>query len=235
MSDGMKPGDFCWHEQMSRDDTRAADFYRELFGWDTDTQPMRQPDGTETRYTMAANHGIGVAGFVQMTGDIFLGVPPNWTIYVAVDNADATVAQARAMGGTIRRAPSAIPNMGRFALIEDPTGAVFGIWEPSIKPWNEPSAPESDKSVEAAGAASLTEPPSSDGAEVEALRDEIEQLRSALSAALASAKSGGGKKPKSSRKATKPAKKAAKKAAKQPAAKTAKKASKKPAKKSKKK
>jgi hypothetical protein len=56
-------------------------------------------------------------------------IPVHWTTYIAAQDADATVARAKELGATILSEPMDVPKMGRFAIIRDPTGAVFGIWQ----------------------------------------------------------------------------------------------------------
>jgi predicted enzyme related to lactoylglutathione lyase len=59
-----------------------------------------------------------------------LGVPPHWLPYVAVDDADATIARARQLRATVPLGPEDIPGVGRFGALEDPTGAVLAIIRP---------------------------------------------------------------------------------------------------------
>ena len=56
-------------------------------------------------------------------------VPPNWTTYIGSHDVDATAARAKELGATIFREPTDVPGTGRFAIIQDPTGAVFGVWQ----------------------------------------------------------------------------------------------------------
>jgi hypothetical protein len=56
-------------------------------------------------------------------------IPPNWTTYIGTQDVDATVARAKELGATVINGPMDVPNAGRFAIITDPTGAVFGVWQ----------------------------------------------------------------------------------------------------------
>jgi predicted enzyme related to lactoylglutathione lyase len=58
------------------------------------------------------------------------GVPPHWLPYVFVDDADATIAKAKKGGGTVQFGPENIPGIGRFGVIQDPTGAVIAVMKP---------------------------------------------------------------------------------------------------------
>ncbi len=56
-------------------------------------------------------------------------IPPNWTTYIGTQDADATVARAKELGGMVLNGPMDVPGQGRFAIIRDPAGAVFGVWQ----------------------------------------------------------------------------------------------------------
>jgi predicted enzyme related to lactoylglutathione lyase len=59
------------------------------------------------------------------------GVAPHWLPYIHVDDADAVVARARKNGGTIMMGPDDVPDIGRFAVIQDPTGGVLAVMKPA--------------------------------------------------------------------------------------------------------
>jgi len=73
------------------------------------------------------------SGPTGMTGGMYTltpemaGMPPSWMPYFVVEDADATAAKASSLGGTVLKGPDDIPNVGRFALIRDPQGAMFYI------------------------------------------------------------------------------------------------------------
>lgn len=64
---------------------------------------------------------------MQMTDEWPDEVPPHWLVYFAVTDCDATAAMAQDLGGTILVSPTDIPDVGRFAVLQDPQGAVFAI------------------------------------------------------------------------------------------------------------
>lgn len=94
------------------------------------------PGGRRTTYTRARLGGADVAG-------IYGGAPPRWTSYVCVENAEATVARVRELGGAVEMEPLDVGG-GRRTEITDPAGAVVAIWEPGdhigAARVNEPSA-----------------------------------------------------------------------------------------------
>lgn len=128
-------GRFIWYELMTPDVAGAKAFYGEVVGWTAQDMPM--PDMT---YTLLQVDGNGVAGAMPLTPETAAqGVPPNWTAYVAVDDADETAAKAASLGGKVMQQPLDIPGVGRFAIIADPTGAVIAVMTPA--PMDPPRPP----------------------------------------------------------------------------------------------
>jgi uncharacterized protein len=123
--DSHAPGSFCWVELGTTDQSEARKFYQALFGWDAAEQPMG-PGGT---YTLFRRAGRDVAAGYRLRPDQ-KGVPPSWQVYVRVASADDAAGRARELGATVLAAPFDVFDAGRMALLQDPTGAVFAVWEP---------------------------------------------------------------------------------------------------------
>lgn len=124
---GYAPGVFSWIELATPEPAAAKQFYGGLFGWETRDDPI--PDGGA--YTMAQLAGEEVAGMMeQPEQQRAAGVPPNWFCYVTVGTADEAAGRAAALGGTVHAGPFDVMDSGRMAVIADPTGAMFGAWEP---------------------------------------------------------------------------------------------------------
>ena len=122
----MQPGTFCWMELMTRDIAAAKKFYAELIGWKmTDQNIAGSPYTTVT--PPGAKQSVG--GMMQMAGPEFEGIPPHWMPYIAVEDIDATASKCTELGGTVKLAPRDVPNVGRFCVIEDPTGAVISLFQ----------------------------------------------------------------------------------------------------------
>jgi predicted enzyme related to lactoylglutathione lyase len=122
-----KTGSFAWLELGTTDRKAAKDFYSHLFGWTSEDMAM----GPDMTYTIFRIGGGDVAGAYQlMKEQLDMHVPPNWILYVKVVNADESAAKAVKLGGKQIVAPSDIPNVGRFAVIQDPTGAFISIFQP---------------------------------------------------------------------------------------------------------
>lgn len=111
-----EPGTLCWNELVTTDRARAETFYGRLFGWSSRTTQMGA-----VAYTEFLNGGRAVAGMMEMQG-----IPTHWGIYIAVDDTDAAMARAEALGGRIVRPPMDLP-YGRAATLSDPQGAVFSV------------------------------------------------------------------------------------------------------------
>ena len=120
-------GLFSWVDLATTDTDAAKAFYTGLFGWDavgveTDRGPI---------YTMYQIEGHTVAGMGPLPPDMQAqGVPPIWSSYVKHDDVDSIVAKAAEAGGTVTMPPMDVMEEGRMAMIQDPSGAMFGVWQP---------------------------------------------------------------------------------------------------------
>jgi predicted enzyme related to lactoylglutathione lyase len=118
-------GTFVWDELVTSDVDGARSFYTEVIGWTTREMDMG-PEGT---YTIFQRGETDVAGcMAQPEG---MQSPPQWLPYIATDDVDATVGKATDLGATAFMEATDIPNVGRIAVLQDPVGAVFGLFKPS--------------------------------------------------------------------------------------------------------
>ena len=117
------PGTPCWIDLGTPDQDAAAAFYGSLFGWSVVEDENAEQTGG---YRVATLRDKAVGGVMKLMQE---GQPPAWLTYVAVEDADATAARAREAGGTVHAEPMSVLDYGRMAVIADPTGAVFGIWQ----------------------------------------------------------------------------------------------------------
>lgn len=117
------PGAFCWNELVTSDPEAATEFYAGLFGWTA--EPV---DGGPMPYVMFKKGDQPVAGMVQIVDEMG-DVRPHWMNYVLVDDIEASVSQVEPLGGTVIQPVVPVGNMGRLAVIQDPTGAIFSFWE----------------------------------------------------------------------------------------------------------
>lgn len=123
---------FFWNELHTTDPTRALSFYEPLLGFTHQTMNMGPG---EDYHVLSSKDGVGRGGVM---GRLPKGMPPHWLPYVAVDDPDATAARAKRSGGKVHVEPTDIPGVGRFAVIEDPTGAFLAVMK--AMPPNKPAA-----------------------------------------------------------------------------------------------
>jgi predicted enzyme related to lactoylglutathione lyase len=122
-----EPGTFSWVDLGTTDREGAKSFYAGLFGWDAVDNPM----GDEGTYSIMTVGGASVAAiYDQPSQQREAGVPPFWFSYVTVASADDAAAAAKDAGGSVHAEPFDVFDAGRMAVIADPTGAMFGVWEP---------------------------------------------------------------------------------------------------------
>jgi uncharacterized protein len=116
------PGTFCWIDLATPDLDAAAAFYSALFGW-----AVEPPDpGADHPYRHCRRDGATVAA---LTGPPPEGAPPAWTGYVSVADTDTAAARAVELGGTALVDPLDVAGSGRMAVLADPQGAVFAVWQ----------------------------------------------------------------------------------------------------------
>jgi uncharacterized protein len=118
-----EPGSLTWNELMTRDPEAAKTFYSAAFG----IEPVAFPMASGSDYTVFNVGDRGVAGLLPMPDDMPAEVPSNWVTYFAVDDTDATTANATSLGATVMMAPFDIPDVGRIAILVGPHGETFAI------------------------------------------------------------------------------------------------------------
>jgi uncharacterized protein len=118
------PGTPSWVDLGTPDIEGAATFYGNLFGWSVEEGENAEQTGG---YRQAKLRGKPVAGVMPLMQE---GQPPAWSSYVSVADADATAAKVAEAGGSVIAEPMDVMDLGRMAIFADPTGAVFGIWQP---------------------------------------------------------------------------------------------------------
>ncbi len=119
------PGTFCWPELATTDQNAAVAFYRALFGWDVNDIPL----GPGETYSMLQLRGKPVAAAHTPRREDGAN-PPHWASYVSVVSADDSTRRARELGGTVVEAPFDVMDVGRMSVLQDPSGAVFALWQP---------------------------------------------------------------------------------------------------------
>lgn len=121
-----QPAPFVWHDLMTTDVAASKAFYAHAIGWTMQEFPGGQD------YTVLSAGSVGMGGIMAMPADVAArGVPPHWQGYIGVDDVDACAQRIQDTGGAVHCPPSDIPEVGRFAVVADPQGAVFIVFKPS--------------------------------------------------------------------------------------------------------
>lgn len=118
------PGTPSWIDLSSSDAEGSAAFYGSLMGWTT-TEPG-SPEETGG-YRMFQQDGKNIGGLMPAMQE---GQPTAWSTYISVTDADGTAAKVKDAGGSVVVEPMDVMELGRMAFFADPTGAVFGVWQP---------------------------------------------------------------------------------------------------------
>lgn len=127
------PGTFCWLELHAHDAAAARRFYSALFGWSVRDTPIGP--GEHDVYTVYQLDGRDAAASTAMAAEQKAGgMPSSWLEYIAVENADESAARARELGGTVLMGPFDAMDLGRMAIVQDPAGAVFALWQARRQP-----------------------------------------------------------------------------------------------------
>jgi uncharacterized protein len=120
------PGSFSWIELGTTDQNAAKTFYTSLLDWEFNDFPM----GPAEVYTMFAFQGRPSGAAYTMRGpELEMHVPPHWTLYVEVASADDSAKRAAELGGKVLAGPFDVDTHGRMAVLQDPTGVAFSIWQ----------------------------------------------------------------------------------------------------------
>jgi predicted enzyme related to lactoylglutathione lyase len=120
---GGSLGRVMWPELHTPDVPGAVAFYAGLFGWKTSPA-----SGVESaQYVEWINGEAHFGGMMPMRGPEWKGVPPHWMIYVTVADCDERAAKVKELGGAVCVPPTDVPNVGRFAVINDAQGATFSL------------------------------------------------------------------------------------------------------------
>src|SRR6516165_8951477 len=121
------PGAFCWIELATTDQNAAKSFYGSLFGWSVKDFPM-DPDNFYSMFQLEGSDAA--AAYTLRAEQRAQGVPPHWMLFVAVQSADDAASRAAELGATVLAPAFDVFDVGRMAVLQDPTGATFSVWQP---------------------------------------------------------------------------------------------------------
>ncbi|WP_236654341.1 VOC family protein [Streptacidiphilus anmyonensis] len=119
---GNLPGAPCWAQLSARDSEAAQQFYGQLFGWTAETDPDPQYGGYTT-FSLGGKPAAAVAPLMNPQQ------PVMWLLSFAAPDVDTGAEAAKAAGAQVWMGPMDVGDLGRWALLSDPTGAPFALWE----------------------------------------------------------------------------------------------------------
>jgi hypothetical protein len=120
-----EPGALCWTELTTTDTKAAEKFYTQFLGW----TPKHNAPGAPMEYTEFSIDGTPSIGMMAKPPEMPAHIPSYWMPYFQVTSVDASASKAKELGGKAMVGPADIPNTGRFAILNDPQGAMFAIFE----------------------------------------------------------------------------------------------------------
>lgn len=123
----LEPGALCWTELATKDAKAAESFYTRLFGW-TAKAPS-DPAMPYFEWVLDESHFGGMMEISEHWGPNWKEIPSHWMVYFMVKDVDERTARAQALGAAVHVPPRDIPKVGRFAVIADPQGAVFALFQ----------------------------------------------------------------------------------------------------------
>ena len=146
------PGTFSWVDLQTSDPEAAKTFYGPLFGWELEEMPTDQ-DAASTFYGALfgwtyEDHPMGPSGTYRTiqngdrpNGGIRLlteqetaaGVPPNWLVYFTTEDVDGSATKVGELGGAVLAPPMQLPMGSRIAVVADPQGAAFALFEGEVQ------------------------------------------------------------------------------------------------------
>jgi uncharacterized protein len=119
-----EPGTLCWADLSTPDPDAASDFYNAVFDWNFELGQ----DGSGYVHIKNGDTFIGGIPPADMRSP---GAPPHWLIYILVEDCDQSAAKAKELGARLYLEPVTMENVGRMAVLADPQGAVFAIFQPA--------------------------------------------------------------------------------------------------------
>jgi predicted enzyme related to lactoylglutathione lyase len=120
----MAEGVFVWHQLTTRSPDKAKEFYSTVFGWTAENAPV----GEFKKHMLFKKDGREIAGMQPAAEGGREGTPEHWLTFILVEDAAKTVKEAKKLGGKVRTPITELP-FGCFAVLQDPTNAVFAIFQ----------------------------------------------------------------------------------------------------------
>ncbi len=125
----QETGTITWTDLTVDNAEEMGTFYRQVVGWKTEPVEMK---GYRDFAMATPRSGRAIAGVCHARG-ANAGLPPQWLIYITVDDVDASAARCVELGGTLIAEPRSMGSDGRYCVIQDPAGAVAALFAPDRK------------------------------------------------------------------------------------------------------
>lgn len=119
-------GSITWCDLTVPNAEEVKTFYEKVIGWKADPVSMGDYDD----YSMIAPESNKIAAGICNAKGINAKLPPQWLIYISVENVDTSAQTCLELGGRVLVEPKTISNYGRFCVIQDPAGAVCALFKP---------------------------------------------------------------------------------------------------------
>jgi uncharacterized protein len=121
-----EPGMFSWSDLNTSDPAAAKKFYGELFGWTTEDMPAG-PDMVYSMCKLGGHDAAAISGIPKEQKA--MGIPPHWNVYFTVTDLDETAKRVEPAGGKVLAGPFDVMDVGRMAIVQDPTGSTACLWQ----------------------------------------------------------------------------------------------------------
>lgn len=122
----IKLGTICWADLTVKDADRVRDFYQSLVGWAPSPVQM---EGYSDYSMLAPGSQQSAAGICHARGPN-ADLPPQWLIYIVVEDVERAAARCKELGGEVIAGPKEMGG-GKYCVIRDPAGAVCALYGPA--------------------------------------------------------------------------------------------------------
>jgi uncharacterized protein len=126
-SSNNEPGTITWVDLTVQDAVSIRDFYTAVAGWGF--TPVKMGEYEDFAMTAHAS-GMAVSGICHARG-VNADLPPQWLIYITVEDLEKSMARCVERGGRILAGPKSMGGQGRYGVIQDPAGAVAALFAPA--------------------------------------------------------------------------------------------------------
>ena len=126
MNNKPEIGSITWCDLTVPNANEVKNFYEKVVGWKADSVSMGDYDD----FSMIAPESKRITAGICNAKGINAKLPPQWLIYITVEDVDRSAQTCIELGGKLITEPKTIPSYGRFCVIQDPAGAVCALFKP---------------------------------------------------------------------------------------------------------